>query len=57
MKKGIKNKINLINDVSGLKYDKNNSSFKKIQIFHLLFIICKEHQKICKKILHIKMFF
>ena len=41
MKKGIENKINLINDVSGLNFDYNTIKILKRSKFHLLFIIRK----------------
>ena len=35
MKKGIKNKVNLINDISGLEHDPNTINVLKKLIFHL----------------------
>ena len=56
MEKRNKYNINIINDVSGLKYDKKSINVLKKIIFLLLFIICKVIQ-ICKKNQNIKMFY
>ena len=57
MIKGIKNGVDLINDVSGFNYDKN--LFTKIKKYKIqkFFIICKEHQIQCSLIQNIKMFY
>ena len=48
MEKGIKNKMNLVNDGSGLEHDPDTIKILKTQIYHLLFIH-KVSQKQCKK--------
>ena len=49
MKKGIKNKINLINDVSGLEYDQDTIQVLRKLTFHLYYIICKGTKNNAKK--------
>ena len=49
MEQGINNNVNLINDVSGFKYDNNSINIvKKIKLLSL-FIICRVTQKYAKK--------
>ena len=50
MKKGIECGVNIINDVSGLNFDKNPLTLLIQKIFLLFYIICKEHLIRCKKI-------
>ena len=50
MKKGIERGVNIINDVSGLNFDKNLLMLSIQKIFLLFCIICKERQIQCKKI-------
>ena len=47
MEKGIKLGVKIINDVSGLNYDKKSIKILKNIKFHLFYIIHKEIQKIC----------
>ena len=57
MKKGIKNKINLINDVSGLEYD--SYTIKVLKDTNIPFVLhhMQGEPKTCKKIQDIIMFF
>ena len=57
MEKGIKNKVNLINDVSGLEYD--TKTLKVLKKYNIPFVIhhMQGTPKICKKNPDIKMFF
>ena len=57
MVKCVKYGANLINDVSGFEYDKQSIKKLKNSIFQKYYIICKVHQKLCKKIQNIKMFY
>ena len=57
IKNAIKNKADIINDVSCFKFDKDLIKKLKIKIYGKLFIICKEHHKQCKLIQNIIMFY
>ena len=48
MIKGIKNGVDIINDVSGFEYDKNAFDQIKKHKISKFFIICREHQTPCK---------
>ena len=50
MKKGIENGVDIINDVSGLNFDKKSFDVINSKKYLLFCIICKEHQNtLCKK--------
>ena len=52
MKNSIKNKADIINDVSCFKFDKESFKELKIKTCGKLFTICKEPHKQCKLILN-----
>ena len=56
MLKSIKCGADLINDVSGFRYDQSSLSKLKNTTYQRLYIICRAHLILCKKILNIKMF-
>ena len=57
MEKGIKSRINLINDVSGLSYDKNTINILKKNNVPFIIHHMLGTPKNMQKILNIKMFF
>ena len=57
MEKGIKLGINIINDVSGLNFDKKSFDLINSKKFLLFCIICKAHLTQCKMIQNMKMLY